>query len=146
VSQKPDSGQTNRIEHALSFHLGQAQGTSNRHFTEIVATLGLTLKQVSALWLIADHPGLSQMDLGQKLQMDRATTMGVVNRLQARGLIRREKSTSDARKQALHLEPEGEAALVTARQAIREHEAWLASRFTAAERDMLAELLGRLHH
>ena len=145
MSQRPDSGQLDRIERALSFHLGQAHSANNRHFAEIAATLGLTLKQVCALWLIADHPGLSQMDLGQKLQMDRATTMGVVNRLQARELVRREKSTSDARKQALHLEPEGKAALVTARQAIDEHEGWLASRFTAAERETLADLLARLH-
>lgn len=134
-----------RVEQTLSFHLGQARAASNRHFAETAALAGLTHKQVCALWLIADYPGIAQIDLGQKLQMDRATTMGVVNRLQARGLIRREKSSRDARKQALHLEPQGETALHGARQAMREHEAWLARRFTAAERSMLADLLARLH-
>ena len=134
-----------RIELALSFQLGQAHGASNRHFAQIAATLGLTLKQVCALWLIADHPGLSQMDLGHKLHMDRATTMGVVNRLQARGLVRRERSASDGRKQALYLEPSGEPVLALARQAIGDQETWLASRFTPAERETLIDLLGRLH-
>lgn len=142
---KSVSDQFERIEQALSFHLGQAQGASNRHFTEIAAALGLTLKQVCALWLIAEHPGMSQIDLGHKLHMDRATTMGVVNRLQARGLVRREKSASDGRKQALFLEPSGEPVLTEARQATRDHEAWLASRFTAVEREMLVDLLSRLH-
>lgn len=137
--------QVDRIEQALSFHLGLANGASNRHFTEIAAALGLTQKQACALWLIADHAGISQIDLGQRLQMDRATTMGVVNRLQARGLVRREKSASDGRKQALHLEPAGEATLAATRQATRDHEAWLTSRFTKAERDTLIELLARLH-
>lgn len=134
-----------RIEQALSFHLGLANGASNRHFTETAAALGLTQKQVCALWLIADHAGISQIDLGQRLQMDRATTMGVVNRLQARSLIRREKSASDGRKQALYLEPTGEEALAAAQAAMREHEAWLSSRFSKAERDSLADLLARLH-
>ncbi len=133
------------IEQALGFHLGQAQGSSSRHFAEIAAPLGLTQKQVFALWLIADHPGISQIDLGQRLQMDRATTMGVVNRLQARELIRREKSASDGRKQALHLDPAGEAAVAAARLVVRDHESWLASRFTATELGTLADLLARLH-
>lgn len=145
VAQETVGGQLDRIEQALSFHLGQAQGASNRHFAQITAALGLTLKQVCALWLIADHPGLSQIELGHKLHMDRATTMGVVNRLQARGLIRRERSASDGRKQALFLEPSGEPVLALARQATRDHEAWLASRFTATERETLIDLLGRLH-
>ena len=77
--------------------------------------------------------------------MDRATTMGVVNRLQSRGLVRRERSTSDGRKQALYLEPSSEPVLAEARQATRDHETWLASRFTATERETLIDLLGRLH-
>lgn len=137
--------QVDRIEQALSFHLGLANGASNRHFTEIAAALGLTQKQVCALWLISEHPGISQIDLGQRLHMDRATTMGVVNRLQARGLIRREKSASDGRKQALHLEPAGAPALTASQQAMRDHETWLASRFTKAERATLTDLLARLH-
>lgn len=145
MAQKSVGDELDRIELALSFQLGQAHGASNRHFAQIAAALGLTLKQVCALWLIADHPGLSQIDLGHKLHMDRATTMGVVNRLQSRGLVRRERSTSDGRKQALYLEPSSEPVLAEARQVTRDHETWLASRFTATERDTLIDLLGRLH-
>lgn len=134
-----------RIEQMLSFHLGQARAASNRRFAEMAAALGITHKQASALWLVGDHPGIAQVDLGQRLQMDRATTMGVVNRLEQRGLIRREKSVSDARKQALYLEPLGETALRSAQQALREHDLWLSRRLTAAERDVLVDLLARLH-
>lgn len=145
MAQKTVGDGLDRIELALSFQLGQAHGASNRHFAQIATTLGLTFKQVCALWLIAEHPGLSQIDLGHKLHMDRATTMGVVNRLQSRGLVRRERSTSDGRKQALYLEPSGEPILTLARQATCDHETWLASRFTATERETLIDLLGRLH-
>ena len=145
MTRNSEPGPLDRIEQVLSFHLGQAHGVSNRHFAETAAPLGLTQKQVLALWLVADSPGIAQIDLGQRLHMDRATTMGVVNRLRARGLIRREKSASDGRKQALFLEPAGEAAMAAARETVRSHEIWLASRFTRTEWEMLADLLARLH-
>ena len=77
--------------------------------------------------------------------MDRATTMTIVNRLQARGYMKRERSASDGRRQALHLTPAGEAALVQAKACIAAHEAWLKSRFTAEEAEKLVEMLARIH-
>ena len=64
--------------------------------------------------------------------MDRATTMTIVNRLQERAYMRRERSDSDGRKQALYLTEPGVAALAEAKAAIAEHEAWLKGRFSAA--------------
>lgn len=129
----------------VGFHIRLAHVAVYRHFTETFADLDLTQKQVSVLWLVADHPGISQIDLGQRLQMDRATTMTIVNRLQERGYLRRERSTSDARKQALYLTPEGSKALVTAKDCIADHEAWLKGRFTPDEVKKLVEMLARIH-
>ncbi|MEN9924479.1 MAG: hypothetical protein RL268_605 [Pseudomonadota bacterium] len=129
-----------------SFRLRLAQAASNRHLTEALGELELTQMQLALLWLVADYPGISQIDLGQRLQLDRATTMGIVNRLQARRFLRREKSASDARKQALFLESAGEAALGAARAAVQQHHQWLESRFTAAELKTLGELLSRIAH
>jgi DNA-binding MarR family transcriptional regulator len=129
----------------VGFHIRLAHGAVYRHFTETFADLDLTQKQVSALWLVGDHPGISQIELGQRLRMDRATTMTIVNRLQERHYLRRERSTSDARKQALYLTNAGAAALVEAKAAIAEHEAWLKSRFTPAEIEKLVEMLTRIH-
>ena len=129
----------------VGFHIRLAHGAVYRHFTETFAELDLTQKQVSALWLVDDHPGISQIEVGQLLRMDRATTMTIVNRLQDRGLLRRERSTTDARKQALFLTKGGRAALDQAKQAIREHESWLKDRFSAEEIDKLVEMLTRIH-
>ncbi len=129
----------------VGFHIRLAHVAVHRQFTETFSQLGLTQKQVSVLWLVDDHPGISQIAVGQRLQMDRATTMTIVNRLQDRGFLRRERSTSDARKQALFLTPEGGEALVTAKDCIAEHEAWLKSRFTSDEVKKLVEMLARIH-
>ena len=129
----------------VGFHIRLAHVAVYRHFTETFADLELTQKQVSVLWLVADHPGISQIDVGQRLQMDRATTMTIVNRLQEREYVRRERSTSDARKQALYLTKAGIAALATAKRCIAEHEAWLKGRFTPDEVKKLVEMLARIH-
>jgi DNA-binding MarR family transcriptional regulator len=71
--------------------------------------------------------------------------MTIVNRLQDRGYLRRERSTSDARKQALFLTGEGRAALATAKGCIAEHEAWLKGRFSPDEIKKLVEMLARIH-
>ena len=115
------------------------------HIRERRYELDLTQKQVSALWLVSDNPGISQIDLGGRLRMDRATTMTIVNRLQARAYLRRERSASDGRKQALYLTEAGAAALAEAKRCIGEHEAWLKSRFTAEEIEKLVEMLARIH-
>ena len=129
----------------VGFHIRLAHGAVYRHFTETFADLDLTQKQVSALWLVSDHPGISQIELGGRLRMDRATTMTIVNRLQDRAYVRRERSTSDARKQALYVTDEGAAALVDAKNCIAEHEAWLKARFSSAEIEKLVEMLARIH-
>jgi DNA-binding MarR family transcriptional regulator len=133
------------IRDIVGFHLRLAHGAVYRHFTETFAELDLTQKQVSVLWLVDDHPGIAQTGLAQRMRMDRATTMAIVNRLEARDLLQRGKSDTDGRKQTLNLTQGGLTMLATAKEAIRAHEEWLKSRYTAREVGVLIELLTRLH-
>jgi len=133
------------IRNIVGFHIRLAHGAVYRHFTETFTHLDLTQKQVSVLWLIDDHPGIAQTDLAQRMRMDRATTMAIVNRLQERGYLVRGQSPHDGRKQTLNLTPEGVEALGVAKLAIQEHEKWLKSRFTDKEVGQLIEMLSRIH-
>lgn len=143
----PEEGRDDigEIRDIVGFHIRLAHGAVYRHFTETFEDLGLTQKQVSVLWLIDDHPDISQTDLAKLMRMDRATTMAIVNRLQSRGFLKRGRALDDKRKQTLNLTPAGGKALVKAKGAIREHEAWLKSRFTAKEVEQLIEYLTRIH-
>ena len=142
VSGDEDIGE---IRNIVGFHIRLAHGAVYRHFTETFAHLDLTQKQVSALWLVSDHPGIAQTGLAQRMRMDRATTMAIVNRLEAKGYMTRRKSRSDARKQALNLTEAGRRGLATAKRTIQQHEQWLKSRFTDKEVAKLIELLTRIH-
>ncbi len=137
-----DIGEINEI---LGFHIRLAYGAVYRHFMETFAHLDLTQKQVSVLWLVDDHPGIAQTDLAQRLRMDRATVMAIVNRLQDRKYLVRGRSPTDGRKQTLDLLPDGVLALSDAKKAIREHERWLKQRFTDKEVTRLIEMLARIH-
>lgn len=133
------------IRNIVGFHIRLAYGAVYRHFTETFAHLNLTQKQVSVLWLVDDHPGIAQTGLAQRMRMDRATTMAIVNRLQARRLLVRGRSKTDRRKQTLNLTAVGRRALITAKRAIWKHEQWLKSRFSQREVGKLIEMLARIH-
>jgi DNA-binding MarR family transcriptional regulator len=137
-----DIGEIRKI---VGFHIRLAHGAVYRHFTETFAQLDLTQKQVAALWLVGDHPDIAQTGLCQRMRMDRATTMAIVNRLAAKGYLVRKKSRSDGRMQALNLTPRGRKALTRAKVAIRQHERWLKSRFSETEVSQLIGLLARIH-
>lgn len=133
------------IRDIVGFHIRLAHGAAYRHFMDTFADLDLTQKQVSVLWLVDDHPDISQTDLARLMRMDRATTMAIVNRLQSRGYLLRGKSDHDGRKQTLNLTDAGRAMLLVSKDAIREHENWLKSRFTDKEVATLIEMLTRIH-
>ena len=133
------------IRDIVGFHIRLAHGAVYRHFTDSFADLELTQKRVSVLWLVGDHPDIAQTDLAKRMRMDRATTMAIVNRLEARDFLVRGASAQDRRKQTLNLTTGGRAALVVAKQAIRSHEEWLKSRFTEDEVASLIEMLSRIH-
>lgn len=145
MSEKTKRSAAESVSDILGFHIRLAHGAVYRHFTDTFSDLGLTQKQVSVLWLVHDHPGIAQTDLGRRLQMDRATVMAIINRLQDRDLLVRGASTVDRRRQTLTLTAAGDAALAEARTAIAAHESWLKDRFSAAEVRTLVALLSRIH-
>ena len=102
-----DLSQVGDIKNILGFHIRLAYVAVYRHFMDTFSDLELTQKQVSVLWLVDDNPGVAQTDLAQRLFMDRATTMGIVNRLQGRGLLQRGPSPEDRRRKTLYLTAPG---------------------------------------
>ncbi len=129
----------------LGFHLRLAQVAMYRDWIATLSPLDLTQKQGATMELIDANPGVSQVDLAATLGTDRATMMAMVDRLESRGLLRRERSEADRRRQHLHLTEAGEAVLAEAKALIAEHEARFKARFTEAELDALVSALRRIH-
>jgi DNA-binding MarR family transcriptional regulator len=83
-------------------------------FLQETATLGLTPVQYGALLTVRHHPGVDQRTLAGLMGLDTSTTAGVVDRLDARGLLRRNASPQDRRVRLLSLTDAGEALLMEA--------------------------------
>lgn len=129
----------------LGFQLRMAHAVLYRQFVVSLEDLDLTPRQYAVLQIIADGPGISQIDIAGLLAMDRPTTMAIVNRLQDRGLIERRASSSDRRRQELHLTPDGADFVERAEVRVAEHEARMTQRYTAEELATLMALVRRLH-
>ncbi len=74
-------------------------------------TLGVTGPQRFVLRVVEQRPGISSGALAEYLHLHPSTLTGVLQRLDARGLLRRERDPSDARRVKLALTPKGRRTL-----------------------------------
>lgn len=133
------------LDQVLGFHIRQAQGTMHRRFIEALAAVELTQKQAGAVWLIGANPGASQIGIGGALRMDRATTMAIIDKLEGRELVVRQRSTVDRRRHELYLTPAGQKLLVKVKKLVKDHEHKFAARFSESELTTLIDLLKRVY-
>lgn len=108
------------------------------------AETDLTPVQYAALKAIQSHPGIDQATLAGAIAYDRTTIGGVVDRLEGKGLVRREFSPVDRRVRQLALEPAGEALIERLRPFIQEVQVALLAPLTDAERETFMRLLQKL--
>src|SRR5436189_6454250 len=96
-----DELQDGGLEELLGFQLRMANVAVYRDFSDSLAKLELTQRQAATLSLIDANPGAPQVAIAARLGSDRATIMAMVDRLETRGLITRERSKTDRRRQEL---------------------------------------------
>lgn len=125
----------------VGYHLHRAEIVSYREFVKGFHSPKYTPKQFSVLVLARANPGASQVAIGRTLGMDRATTMAVVDKLQARKLLTRDRSTHDRRKQEIHLTEKGLALTERLVAHSRAHEAFVTANLSSREADTLRKLL-----
>jgi DNA-binding MarR family transcriptional regulator len=72
---------------------------------------GVTPVQYAALHQVGGAPGTDQRTLARSIGLDTSTVAGVIDRLEARGLVQRSASAEDRRVRLLTLTPQGEELL-----------------------------------
>lgn len=95
------------LEDQVGHLLRRAHQRASAIFQDHMAE-GLTPQQYAALIKVRDFGSVSQNRLGRAVAMDPATSQGVVQRLVAKQLIRREDDPKDRRRSMLSLTPQGE--------------------------------------
>ena len=119
--------------------------SSQAIFYSLVCAAGydLTSVQFAALSVIAAHPGLDQATLANQIAFDRATTGGVIDRLEAKGLVRRQIPKADRRTRNLYLEPAGRETLEAVMPLARQAQDGMLEGLSPSERHTLVKLLGK---
>lgn len=74
---------------------------------DVALAAGMTPVQYSVFALVANNEGMPQGAIGEALNMDRASTMAVMDKLERAGLIERRKSMIDRRMHALFVTEAG---------------------------------------
>jgi len=100
-----------------------------------------TVREVPALTLIRDDPGLSQRRLGELLDLNRTTTGKLIDTLEAKGLLVRERHLNDRRSYALRLTEEGRSALSELHRSLDRGEAHLTRTLSRQECERLTDEL-----
>lgn len=122
-----------------------------RAFMVISADLARTLEPLelrmltfTALTLVSDNPGLSQSQLAGAMRIERPNLVVIVDELETRGLITRERVATDRRTYALCITEAGARLLAEATRAVGEHENHVMGGLGADEESALIATLNRI--
>jgi DNA-binding MarR family transcriptional regulator len=125
----------------LGFLVRRVQLWVFREFTRDLARFDVTLAQYSVLTVVGANPGINQLAVASALTIERAGLGRLIERLEARNLLKRLPSTVDRRSYVLHLTSEGRKALARMRATVYENEQRLAQKFRPGDFEELKRML-----
>lgn len=109
-----------------------------------LAPFDLRMGTFSTLVMIVDNPGLRQSQLADVLAIEPPNLVLVIDELERRGLITRERAVDDRRAYALLVTLAGRRLHDAALAAVKAHEARMTAGLTDAERAQLIRALRRI--
>ncbi|KUM78250.1 MarR family winged helix-turn-helix transcriptional regulator [Streptomyces curacoi] len=127
-----------------SWLLGRAAARGRALVAERLAAEGMKMWHHVVLSAVRDLAPVAQADLGRSVQLDPKDLVGILNDLQAQGLVVRQPDPNDRRKNAVSLTDEGARLLKRCERAAREANDALLAPLSAAERDRFMDLLIRI--
>lgn len=141
--QSLDSWQQVRAPYGVGYRIKLLSQLLARKFTERLEPFGLTPFHWVVLCCLWEEDGLPTSSIGEKLQQVGGTLTGVLDRMEERGLIRRERDSRDRRIWRIWLTDAGkelETALPTIAAEIREQ---AMNGISYAEREQFSQLLNQ---
>ncbi|QXZ08476.1 MarR family transcriptional regulator [Comamonas sp. Y33R10-2] len=117
-------------------------------FTKATDAWAITPLQFAVLQKLVHLPGIDQRTLSVEVGFDKATIGGVIDRLEARGLLQRQQTEKDRRVRLISLTPEGEALLISAGPAVLQAQHRMLEPLSEEERETFAQLMRKVieHH
>ena len=113
-------------------------------FQEEAGAHGLTSVQFAALNMIREVPGIDQVRLSSLIAFDKTTIVKVLDRIEQKGLITRERSLVDRRSNQLHVTDEGQKLLKQVQPLWDRSDRRIVAPLSTSEQRKFMELLSRL--
>lgn len=131
------------LDDATGFLLAWVAANTLRQYEEALSGLGFTAHEVGVLTLVAASPR-KQARLSEQLGIFSAQMVRVVNRLEARGFVRRTPHASDRRAVTVEVTTDGMAALAEVNAASARASAEILGELSAEELQTFDALLRKL--
>ncbi|HEY2440442.1 MAG TPA: MarR family transcriptional regulator [Solirubrobacteraceae bacterium] len=128
----------------VAFLLAQLGAHAAAAFAERLRPLELTPPQAGVLRRLGQFPGQSQRELADALGMHAPRLVALIDELEDRGLVARDRDPEDRRNYAISLTDEGRRALAELAHVARRHELAITAALDEGERAQLLALLRRL--
>jgi MarR family transcriptional regulator, temperature-dependent positive regulator of motility len=135
-----DGGLSQSVTHLLHRVLQLALD----YHAEASGSAGLTQRQFTVLAAAGASDGVSQSDLVRATGIDRSTLADLVARMISKGLLERERSSTDARANTVRLSEAGRIALVEAGKPAAKSDARLLDLLPAKKRETFLKTLATL--
>lgn len=132
------------VMETAAFLLSQLGAHASSLFLGRAAELDLTGPLIGVLRAIADDPGTSQQALAHRLDILPSRVVALVDELEERGLVRRERHPSDRRSHALRMTETGAQVREKLGVVGAEHNDRLLAALTDEERATLTALLAKI--
>ena len=98
-----------KLENQLCFPLYAAAKETVKLYRPLLEKLSLTYTQYIAMMVFWEHKKMNVKELGEKLYLDSGTLTPVLKSLEAKGYVRRYRSTEDERVLLVEVTEDGEA-------------------------------------
>ncbi|CAH0352557.1 MarR family winged helix-turn-helix transcriptional regulator [Aquabacterium sp. CECT 9606] len=95
------------LDRQLCFALYSASLAMTKLYKPLLAPLGLTYPQYLVMMVLWEHADLTVNDLGKRLQLDSGTLTPLLKRLEAAGLVQRQRDQQDERRVRVTLTASG---------------------------------------
>ena len=125
----------------LGYFLRRAQVLVFQDFIRTLSSIDIRPAQYSVLIVIGANSGLSQADVAELLGIERARLVRLLDRLERRGLTRRQASPTDRRSHSLKLTAAGRNVLNRAKALAAIHEARLIEQLGATRHKMMTDAM-----
>lgn len=97
------------LDHQLCFALYSASLAMTKLYKPLLTRLGLTYPQYLVMLVLWEHDGITVSALGERLFLDSGTLTPLLKRLEASGLLARDRDAQDERRVRLSLTAQGRA-------------------------------------